>query len=119
MEIPMRVEGLLNPRTWLSGLSVALLLSGTGCGSETPNADTQEAPTQDASLTSALARPNFQAPFPCGQSWTYSHHSAEVRRALDFVKNGGGTSGQPQLASAAGYATQHVQASGAGNYIKI
>ncbi len=110
----MKVEGWLTPRTWLSRLSLALLLSGTGCGSEAPNA-----PTQEASLTTALARPNFQAPFPCGQSWTYSHHSAEVRRALDFVKNGGGTDGQPQLASAAGYATRHVQSSGAGNYIKI
>ncbi|MFY0568179.1 peptidoglycan DD-metalloendopeptidase family protein [Archangium lansingense] len=115
----MKVEGLLNPRTWLSGLSLAFLLSGTGCGSESPNADTQEAPTQEATLTNALARPNFQAPFPCGQSWTYSHHSAEVRRALDFVKNGGGTNGQPQLASAAGYATRHFESGGAGNYIKI
>ncbi|MFY0523390.1 peptidoglycan DD-metalloendopeptidase family protein [Archangium gephyra] len=120
----MKVEGMLNPRTWLSGLSLVLLLSGTGCGSEAPNEGTQEAPTQEApaqeeTLTSALARPYFQAPFPCGQSWTYSHHSAEVRRALDFVKNGGGTSGQPQLASAAGYATRHYEAGGAGNYIKI
>ncbi|HEX8538595.1 MAG TPA: peptidoglycan DD-metalloendopeptidase family protein [Cystobacter sp.] len=115
----MKVEGWLNPRTWLSGLSLAMLLSGTGCGSEASNAGTQEEPTQEASVTAALARPNFQAPFPCGQSWTYSHHSAEVRRALDFVKNGGGTSGQPQLASAAGYATRHYQDGGAGNYIKI
>ncbi len=66
-----------------------------------------------------LGRPNFQAPFPCGQSWTYSHHSAEVRRALDFVKNGGGTNGTPVLASAAGTATRFFQAGGAGNYIKI
>ncbi|OJT22554.1 hypothetical protein BO221_22560 [Archangium sp. Cb G35] len=98
---------------------MALLLSGTGCGSEASNADTQEVPKQEASITMALARPNFQAPFPCGQSWTYSHHSAEVRRALDFVKNGGGTDGQPNLASAAGYATLHTQANGAGNYVKI
>lgn len=67
----------------------------------------------------AQAAPNFKAPFPCGQSWTYSHHSQEVRLALDFVKNGGGTSGQPNLASAAGYATRHYQAGGAGNYIVI
>ncbi len=115
----MKVEGWLNPRTWLSGLSLALLLIGTGCGSEAPNAGTQEAPMQEETLTSALARPNFQAPFPCGQSWTYSHHSAEVRRALDFVKNGGGTDGQPNLASADGIATLHSQPSGAGNYVKI
>src|SRR5689334_9808629 len=119
MEIPMKVEGLLNPRTWLSGLSLTLLLSGTGCGSDAPNAGTQEAPPREGALTSALARPNFQAPFACGQTWTYSHHSAEVRRALDFVKIGGDTNGQPQLASAAGYATRHYEAGGAGNYIKI
>jgi hypothetical protein len=70
--------------------------------------------------TEAQAAPNFKAPFPCGQRWTYSHHSAEVRRALDFVRSDGGTTnGTPVLASAAGYATRHWQAGGAGNYIVI
>jgi hypothetical protein len=63
--------------------------------------------------------PNFQAPFPCGQSWTYSHHSAEVRRALDFISNSGATNNAPVLAAAAGTATQHWEAGGAGNYIVI
>lgn len=63
--------------------------------------------------------PNFKAPFPCGQQWTYSHHSAEVRRALDFVRSDGGTTGgSPVSASAAGTATRHWE-SGAGNYIVI
>ncbi|MCC3655526.1 M23 family metallopeptidase [Streptomyces sp. S07_1.15] len=66
------------------------------------------------------AAPNFKAPYPCGQKWTYSHHSAEVRRALDFVRSdGGSTAGTPVLASAAGTATRHSQPSGAGNYIVI
>ncbi len=67
----------------------------------------------------ASAAPNFKAPFPCGQSWTYSHHSAEVRLALDFVRNGGGTAGTPNLASAAGTAYRYNQPGGAGQYIVI
>ncbi len=68
----------------------------------------------------AAAAPNFKAPYGCGQQWTYSHHSAEVRRALDFVRtDGGATAGSPVLASAAGTAYRHSQPSGAGNYISI
>jgi hypothetical protein len=68
----------------------------------------------------AMAAPNFKAPYRCGQRWTYSHHSAEVRLALDFIRNDGGTTnGSPVLASAAGTATRHSQPSGAGNYIVI
>lgn len=65
------------------------------------------------------ATPPFRAPYPCGQSWTYSHHNAEVRRALDFVDNGGNTNGAPVLAALAGVATRHYQEGGAGNYIVI
>lgn len=68
----------------------------------------------------AQAAPVFKAPFPCGQQWTYSHHSSEVRQALDFVRaDGGVTDGTPVLASAAGTAYRHSQPSGAGNYIVI
>lgn len=72
-----------------------------------------------ATGTAAQAAPVFKAPFPCGQSWTYSHHSAEVRQALDFIRNDGTTAGTPVLASAAGTATRHVESGGAGNYIVI
>lgn len=65
------------------------------------------------------AAPGFKAPFPCGQSWTYSHHGSEVRLALDFIDNGGNTNGAPALASAARTAFQHSQPSGAGNWISI
>lgn len=68
----------------------------------------------------AMAAPNFKAPFKCGQKWTYSHHSAEVRQALDFVRSDGGTtSGAPVLASAGGTAYRYYEAGGAGNYIVI
>lgn len=67
----------------------------------------------------ASAAPNFKAPFPCGQTWTYSHHSAEVRLALDFIRSdGGATNGAPVLASAAGTAFRYYE-SGAGNYVVI
>ncbi len=67
----------------------------------------------------AAGRPVFQAPFACDQSWTYSHHSAEVRRALDFVANATVTDHAPVLASAAGTATRRFQSGGAGNYVVI
>jgi hypothetical protein len=68
----------------------------------------------------ALAAPVFKAPFRCGQRWTYSHHAAEVRLALDFIRNDGGTTNlSPVLASAAGTAYRYYQAGGAGNYIAI
>ncbi|RZD86444.1 peptidoglycan DD-metalloendopeptidase family protein [Streptomyces albidoflavus] len=94
----------------LPALAAAALLTCTGLAAG-------PAAAQD---TSAAAAPGFKAPFPCGQRWTYSHHSAEVRRALDFVRSdGGATAGAPVLASAAGTATRHSQPSGAGNYISI
>lgn len=61
----------------------------------------------------------FKAPYPCDESWTYSHHSAEVRLALDFVRDGGGTAGAPVLASAGGIAYRHFEPGGAGNYVSI
>jgi hypothetical protein len=68
----------------------------------------------------ALAAPNFKAPYPCGQTWTYDHHSAEVRLALDFIRtDGGSTAGTPVLASASGTAYNYSQPSGAGNYVAI
>ncbi|WP_394834439.1 M23 family metallopeptidase [Pendulispora rubella] len=64
--------------------------------------------------------PNFKAPFPCGQQWTYSHHDGEVRRALDFIRtDGGSTGGTPNLASAAGTVHNLYQEGGAGNYVQI
>lgn len=77
----------------------------------------EAAPSQGEATAQA---PNFKAPFSCGEKWTYSHHSAEVRRALDFVRSdGGNTAGSPVTASAAGTATRHSEPNGAGNYIAI
>lgn len=63
----------------------------------------------------ALAAPNFKAPYPCGQTWSYYHHSQEVRQALDFDA----VAGTPVLASAAGRAAQYYEANGAGNYVVV
>lgn len=68
----------------------------------------------------AHGAPVFKAPFPCGQRWTYDHHSTESRLALDFIRSdGGATAGVPVLATAAGRASRRYEAGGAGNYVII
>jgi hypothetical protein len=91
------------------------VIFGVGCHS----IDTVDESARSEAELATVAAPVFQAPFACGESWTYSHHSAEVRRALDFIVNGGDSNGRPVLASAAGKATRHFEAGGAGNYISI
>jgi hypothetical protein len=94
-------------------------LEGTGC--VTPNGEDccGDLLCVAGTCLSPGATPPFKAPYPCGQSWTYSHHDAEVRRALDFVDNGGNTDNAPVLAALDGVATRHYQDGGAGNYIVI
>ncbi|MGW2893942.1 peptidoglycan DD-metalloendopeptidase family protein [Streptomyces sp. NPDC001212] len=100
-------------RLWAVTAAVLCALAGLLLGPVQPAAAAATGPN-------LAAAPNFKAPFPCGQKWTYSHHSAEVRRALDFVRSDGGTtSGTPVLASAAGTAYRYYEANGAGNYISI
>ncbi|MET9112491.1 M23 family peptidase, partial [Streptomyces zhihengii] len=56
----------------LPALAAAALLALAGLSASPAHAG-------EAAVTAA---PAFKAPYPCGQRWTYSHHSAEVRRAL-------------------------------------
>lgn len=101
----------------IRALAVGFAALAMVLGLTSTTAHAREAVTAQDEVTAQA--PNFKAPFPCGQRWTYSHHSAEVRRALDFVRSdGGATSGSPVSASAAGTATRHWE-SGAGNYIVI
>lgn len=65
--------------------------------------------------SSLLAAPNFKAPYPCGKTFSYFHHSQEVRQAVDFNAPGG----TPVLASAAGVAYRYYEGNGAGNYVVI
>ena len=94
-------------------------LEGTGCA--TPNGEDccGDLLCIAGTCLSPGAMPPFKSPYPCGQSWTYSHHDQEVRRALDFVDNGGNTDNAPVLAALDGVATRHYQEGGAGNYIVI
>ncbi len=100
-------------------LAAAIALVGITAAPAAATVATPEA-AGSGPAAAPLAAPNFKAPFPCGQQWTYSHHSAEVRQALDFVRTDGGpTRGTPQVASAAGIAYRYAQPGGAGNYIVI
>lgn len=70
----------------------------------------------------AAARPAFESPFPCKQSWrasTYTGH--RLPYAIDFnLASGGDTdAGRSVRASAAGTATVRYAASGYGNYVII
>ncbi|WP_394834762.1 M23 family metallopeptidase [Pendulispora rubella] len=101
-------------------VSVLPLLTGLfACASETTPEPVEQVSNLEQQAAAMLA-PNFKAPFPCGQQWTFSHHSAEVRRALDFIRtDGGSTNGTPNVASAAGTAYRYYEAGGAGNYVVI
>jgi len=58
-------------------------------------------PVHDADAASTMAAPNFEVPFPCGQSWsgqTRTNHSPA--NAVDFNRTN--DSGDPVAASAAG-----------------
>ena len=58
-------------------------------------------PVHDADAASTMAAPNFEVPFPCGQSWsgqTRTNHSPA--NAIDFNRTN--DSGDPVAASAAG-----------------
>jgi hypothetical protein len=50
----------------------------------------------------ASAVPHITAPWPCGETRDYYHHSAEVSNALDFNLPGARDRGTPALASGAG-----------------
>ncbi|MEV4114733.1 M23 family metallopeptidase, partial [Nonomuraea sp. NPDC049695] len=65
-------------------------------------------------------RPDFHAPWPCGQVRDYYHHSGEVANAIDFNIAGSGDLGTPALASAAGTVIETVSGHpGYGNYVRV
>ncbi|GAA3166040.1 hypothetical protein GCM10010451_12650 [Streptomyces virens] len=76
------------------------------------------APTASA----AGPRPDFRAPWPCGEGRDYYHHSSEVHNALDFNIAGSADLGTPALASASGTVIDVVpmpNSSGYGNYVRV
>ncbi|WP_399891179.1 FG-GAP-like repeat-containing protein [Streptomyces sp. BBFR51] len=67
-------------------------------------------------------RPDFRAPWPCGQVRDYYHHSSEVHNALDFNIAGSADLGTPALASASGTVVDVVpmpNSSGYGNHVRV
>ncbi|MFG1685586.1 FG-GAP-like repeat-containing protein [Nonomuraea sp. NPDC049269] len=65
-------------------------------------------------------RPDFRAPWPCGQVRDYYHHSGEVANAIDFNIAGSGDLGTPALASAPGTVIDTVTGDpGYGNYVRV
>lgn len=77
-------------------------------------------PAQTASA--AGPRPDFRAPWPCGQGRDYYHHSSEAHNALDFNIAGSADLGTPALASAPGTVIDVVpmpNTSGYGNYVRV
>ncbi len=111
------VPGLTCANTTLG--QVCCGVEGTGC--VTPNGEDccGDLLCVAGTCLSPGGTPPFKSPYPCGQSWTYSHHDMEVRRALDFIDNGGNTNNAPVLAALDGVATRKYQEGGAGNYIVI
>jgi len=64
-------------------------------------------------------RPAFAAPWPCGQTRTYYHHSSEVHNALDFNLAGSSDLGTPAVASAGGRVVSARYNGGYGNEVVI
>ena len=67
-------------------------------------------------------RPNFKLPFACGQTWfgqTRADHKPNPN-SIDFtITGGGGSFGQPVLASAGGRVVAEGFSDGGGNFIRI
>ncbi|WP_336217078.1 M23 family metallopeptidase [Nonomuraea sp. LPB2021202275-12-8] len=72
-----------------------------------------------ASGTAAGPRPDFRAPWPCGQVRDYFHHSSEVANAIDFNVAGSADLGTPALASAAGTVVSAGSNGGYGNEVVL
>ncbi|WP_189160805.1 M23 family metallopeptidase, partial [Lentzea pudingi] len=64
-------------------------------------------------------RPDFRAPYPCGQARDYYHHSSEVSNAIDYNIPGTGDLGTPALASAAGIVVSARVNGGYGNEVVV
>ncbi|AJE81408.1 peptidase m23 [Streptomyces albus] len=64
-------------------------------------------------------RPDFRAPWPCGEGRDYYHHSTEVVNAIDFNIAGSADLGTPALATASGTAQVILDHPGYGNHVRI
>ncbi|MFC4858595.1 FG-GAP-like repeat-containing protein [Actinophytocola glycyrrhizae] len=105
--------------------AVAILPLAAGIATAAPKPpDGPSAPWADdtpaAAGMAAGPRPDFRAPWPCGQQRQYYHHSSEVVNALDFNLAGSEDHGTPALASAAGTVIDVVSSNtGYGNHVRV
>lgn len=67
----------------------------------------------------ASARPDFRAPWACGEIRDYFHHAGEVVNAIDLNIAGSSDLGMPALASAAGTVTSAQANGGYGNEVVV
>ncbi|MGW2156887.1 M23 family metallopeptidase [Nonomuraea sp. NPDC001699] len=72
-----------------------------------------------APAQAAGPRPDFQAPWPCGQVRDYFHHAEEVPNAIDYNVSGPSDLGTPALASAAGTVVSAGPNNGYGNEVVL
>lgn len=92
--------------TGLAKIGVIILLMATVLAGTIGGAAGDEGGAPEGATVEAGARPNFQMPFPCNESWyatTYSGHAA-----IDWNKtptDGNGDAGRSVVASASGTAT--------------
>ncbi|MFI6822803.1 M23 family metallopeptidase [Micromonospora sp. NPDC050187] len=64
-------------------------------------------------------RPDFQLPFPCGESWRLATYYGHDDYDIDMTWNGGASSGRPILASASGTVVFSGWGNGGGWYVVI
>ncbi|MEU2661946.1 M23 family metallopeptidase [Micromonospora sp. NPDC007220] len=72
-----------------------------------------------APAQAAGPRPNFQMPFPCGETWRMATYYGHDDYDIDMTFTGGASNGRPILASYAGTVTFAGWTSGGGWYVVI
>ena len=74
---------------------------------------------EPSSGIAAVPRPDFRAPWPCGQVRDYYHHSTEVSNAIDFNIPGSADLGTSALASFSGTVISARYNGGYGNEVVV
>jgi hypothetical protein len=111
-------------RVLAAAVAVALAaLAAAPAAAQPTGADGPAEPWADDTPVSTRAagpRPDFRAPWPCGQQRQYYHHATEVVNALDFNIAGAEDLGTPVLATAAGTVVDVVSGTtGYGNHVRV
>lgn len=100
--------------TWAVVAMCAALSGVTGTAAAAP-----DEPNATSARAAAGPRPDFRAPWPCGQVRDYFHHASEVVNAIDYNIAGSADLGTPALASAAGTVVSARVNGGYGNEVVV